>query len=143
MAGVHLEQGNIGKRVGPDDLCGQFAAIGQPYVDRARIRDDVSIGDDVAVGANDESGAQSGGRSLIGAAVSAGAGQKPSNEFADCVGIGVGIRAFGRALAGADALFFHHDRDHTGCDAPHQRGVTGLRGVIGGAEWCAHQCHEG
>ena len=56
--GADLEQRDIGRGVGADDLRGLPRAAADRDLDRRRAVDDMVVGDDVAVGGDDEAGAR-------------------------------------------------------------------------------------
>ncbi len=58
VAGVDLEDREIGLRVGADDLGRPARAVSQENLDLVGALDDVIVGDDDAVGADDEAGAE-------------------------------------------------------------------------------------
>jgi hypothetical protein len=54
---VHLDQGDVGVRIGADDAGAQRAAVGQFDDDPFGAVDDVVVGQDAAVGVDDEAAA--------------------------------------------------------------------------------------
>ena len=58
LAGVDLEQREIGLGIAADDLGRVFAAVLEDDLDLAGVADDVVVGDDIARGIDDEAGAE-------------------------------------------------------------------------------------
>jgi hypothetical protein len=95
-ARVDLEHGNVGVRVGADDLCVDGrAVVADADLDAAGARDDVLVGDDVPVGVEEE--ARAAGDALVrgrldvddavgDAAVELGEGVVPMDELGEDVG---------------------------------------------------------
>ena len=60
FAGIDFQHGQVGFRIGTDDVGGYGLAVGQRHLDFIRSLDDVLIGENVTVRADDHPGAQIG-----------------------------------------------------------------------------------
>ncbi len=124
---LHLDDGEVARRVGADDAGGHGGAVGEGHADRPAGhggRDDVVVGDDVAVLAQDD--ARAGARDLLRPAELP--GLRPGHRDGDDARRdrrGRGLRAAGDGLGGS-ARAAALDGGRAGRDA---RGVVALQGV--------------
>ena len=58
VLGLDLDDGDVGLRIGADDLGGELAVVVEQHLQLVRPLDDVVVGDDVAVGGDDDAGAE-------------------------------------------------------------------------------------
>ena len=67
--GRHLEDGNVGFGIAPDDFCLQLVAVGKVHRHFVGVLDHVDVGDHDAIGRNDEAGPQGLAPPCVGRAV--------------------------------------------------------------------------